>query len=99
MRVATAPGYHGPRCELCNNEGAGSAFQRAYFDQLHARCYDCGNVTSQATAVFSCLFLLIVACHQRSCQQTAQAMLETPPPRTACSSCRQSILAKGRDAI
>ena len=49
-------GYHGPRCELCNGP--------RYFDQLDARCHDCGEVYAKAIALSCALVVagLVVFC-------------------------------------
>jgi len=50
------PGYTGPRCEVCAGED-----YSMYFDKLDATCRSCGDVATQATAVFfSLAFLLLV---------------------------------------
>ena len=36
-----APGYHGPRCELCDGPT-----QSMHFDRLEARCHGCGDTTA-----------------------------------------------------
>ena len=52
-----AAGYHGPRCELC----VGTTDYSRYFDQLDARCHECGDVTAQSSIFFSALLLLFLA--------------------------------------
>jgi len=50
-----APGYRGPRCELCD----GPAHSR-YFDKLDARCHDCGDMGGRATILVAVMLLLIL---------------------------------------
>ena len=50
-----APGFHGPRCELC--DGPHSKF----FDQLEARCEDCGDVIVKTTVAACIAFMLLLA--------------------------------------
>ena len=49
-----APGYRGPRCELCD----GPAYAR-YFDKLEARCHDCGDASAR-TVVLVCVMPILV---------------------------------------
>ena len=49
-----AEGYRGPRCELCE----GLAYSR-YFDQLDARCRDCGDLTVRTAPALAVAIILI----------------------------------------
>ena len=51
---ATDGGYAGPRCEVC-------VAQNHYFDQLDARCHDCGDVVLRSGVAFSVLPLPFLA--------------------------------------
>eukprot|EP00966_Prymnesium_polylepis_P089889 2081389-Prymnesium_polylepis.1 len=51
------PGFHGPRCELCDvGEGPSK-----YFDALNARCHECGGLTNQMLATLCALTILLTA--------------------------------------
>ena len=51
-----APGYRGPRCELCN----GTSTYDQYFEKLNARCHDCDSVFALASSVFGSLFVVVL---------------------------------------
>ena len=52
-----APGYRGPRCEVCDSPDDNSE----YFDELDAKCHNCGDVTTNASALFATLFIILLA--------------------------------------
>jgi hypothetical protein len=56
-RVADCePGYHGPRCEICD----GPEYSK-HFHKVDARCHDCGDVNAQATAIGAAVFAVCLA--------------------------------------
>ena len=52
-----ALGYRGPRCELCDSTNEYSH----YFDDLDARCHDCGDVAMKVSVIVCVLLGMILA--------------------------------------
>ena len=50
-----APGYLGPRCELCD----GPAYSK-FFDKLDARCHGCGDMATRTIIIICAMLLLIL---------------------------------------
>ena len=58
-----APGYRGPRCEMCMSAGSsdGPALTARYFDKQDAKCHDCRGATTQAFIVLCVVLAVLLA--------------------------------------
>mmetsp|Transcript_63054 Transcript_63054/g.167882 ORF Transcript_63054/g.167882 Transcript_63054/m.167882 type:complete len:825 (-) Transcript_63054:585-3059(-) len=55
-----AAGYHGPKCEICDNDDAGP---KVYFDGADARCHDCPDASVPALILVGILMVFVFLCY------------------------------------